>query len=65
MLPTAAAVSNLGATTVLLTIVGFVLVYTVLIVVEMALMLRAIRKGPEPDDEPEARLVPPSLVAAE
>lgn len=49
----------------LLTIVGFVLVYTVLIVVEMALMLRAIRKGPEPDDEPEARLVPPSLVAAE
>ncbi|BBK35973.1 cytochrome bd oxidase subunit I [Allostella sp. ATCC 35155] len=65
VLPTAAAVSNLGATTVLLTIIGFVIVYTALFIVEMALMLRAIRKGPEPDDEPEAELVPPALVAAQ
>jgi len=65
VLPTAAAVSNLGATTLLITIAGFVLIYTVLFVVEMALMLRAIRKGPEPDDAPEAALVPEALAAAE
>lgn len=65
VLPTAAAVSNLGASTVLLTIAGFVLIYTVLIVIEMALMIRAIREGPDPDDEPEADLVPSSLAAAE
>ncbi|APF39539.1 cytochrome ubiquinol oxidase subunit I [Chelatococcus daeguensis] len=65
VLPTAAAVSSLGASTVLMTIIGFALIYTVLIVIEMALMVRAIRKGPEADDEPEAELVPQSLVAAE
>jgi cytochrome d ubiquinol oxidase subunit I len=65
VLPTAAAVSNLGATTVLFTLLGFALIYTILIVIEMALMVRAIRKGPEPDEEPEAELVPRSLVAAE
>ena len=46
VLPTAVAVSNLGASTVLATIVGFVLIYTVLFVIEMKLMLKAIRKGP-------------------
>lgn len=65
VLPTAAAVSNLGAATVLATIAGFVLIYTVLFIIEMALMIRAIRHGPEPDDEPEAKLVPTTLVAAE
>ena len=65
VLPTAAAVSNLGAMTVLLTILGFALVYTVLFVVEMALMVRAIRHGPDPDPEPEAELAPSALVAAE
>lgn len=65
VLPTAAAVSNLGAATVLLTIAGFVLIYTVLIIIEMALMIRAVGTGPEPDDTPEAELVPSSLVAAE
>jgi cytochrome d ubiquinol oxidase subunit I len=64
VLPTAAAVSNLGAGTVLLTILGFALIYTVLIVIEMALMVRAIRKGPEPDDEPEAELISKTLVPA-
>ncbi|RTL94006.1 cytochrome bd-I ubiquinol oxidase subunit CydA [Ancylobacter aquaticus] len=65
VLPTAAAVSNLGAGTVLATIIGFAAIYTVLIIIEMTLMLRAIRKGPEPDNDPEAELVPPSFVAAE
>ncbi|MDF1483703.1 cytochrome ubiquinol oxidase subunit I [Ramlibacter sp. H39-3-26] len=67
VLPTAAAVSNLGAGTLLLTILGFALLYTVLFVIEMGLMLRGIRKGPEPDREPPATLVAPNspLVAAE
>ncbi len=46
VLPTAMAVSELGASTVLFTLLGFVAIYTVLIVVEMKLMLKAIRKGP-------------------
>lgn len=48
VLPTAMAVSHLGVTEVLLTIAGFTLFYSVLAVVEMGLMLKAIRKGPEP-----------------
>ncbi len=47
VLPTAVAVSNLGASTVLFTIIGFVLIYTVLLLIELKLMLRAIRKGPD------------------
>ena len=47
VLPTAVAVSNLGASTVLLTIIGFVALYTVLLVIEMKLLLEAIRKGPD------------------
>ena len=46
VLPTAVGVSSLGAGTVLLTIAGFTLIYTVLFVIEMKLMLKAIRKGP-------------------
>ncbi|PZM08780.1 cytochrome ubiquinol oxidase subunit I [Rhizobium tubonense] len=65
VLPTAAAVSSLGAGTVLLTIIGFASLYTVLIVIEMSLMVKAIRKGPEPDDEPEAHLMSQTLIAAE
>lgn len=42
----AAAVSDLGITQVLLTILGFVVIYTALAIIEMGLMLRAIRKGP-------------------
>ncbi|MDO9005342.1 MAG: cytochrome ubiquinol oxidase subunit I [Aquabacterium sp.] len=49
VLPTAVAVSNLGATTLLLTIVGFVAIYTTLLVIEMKLMLKAIRQGPQFD----------------
>jgi cytochrome d ubiquinol oxidase subunit I len=40
VLPTAAAVSSLGASTVLLTILGFAALYTVLIVIEMTLMVK-------------------------
>ena len=65
VLPTAAAVSDLGAGTVLMTIIGFSAIYTVLFVIEMSLMLRAIRHGPEPDHEPEAELAPSVFVAAE
>jgi cytochrome d ubiquinol oxidase subunit I len=65
VLPTVAGVSSLGATTVLATLVGFVAIYTVLFIIEMTLMLRAIRKGPEPDDAPEAELLPQSFAAAE
>ncbi|MBB4191990.1 cytochrome d ubiquinol oxidase subunit I [Rhizobium aethiopicum] len=64
VLPTAAAVSSLGAVTVLLTIIGFAALYTVLIVIEMSLMIKAIRQGPEPDDEPEAVLISETLVPA-
>lgn len=52
VLPTAVAVSNLGIQTVLTTLIGFVVLYSILIVVEMKLMLKAIRKGPEPETGP-------------
>lgn len=65
VLPTAAAVSSLSASTVLITLLCFIAIYTVLFIVEMGLMLKAIRKGPDPDHEPEAPLVPEKLVAAE
>ncbi|TCU13424.1 cytochrome ubiquinol oxidase subunit I [Rhizobium sullae] len=64
VLPTAMAVSSLGASTVLITIIGFAALYTTLIVVEMSLMLKAIRQGPEPDDEPGAALISETLVPA-
>lgn len=51
VLPTAVAASNLGVTTVLLTILGFVAIYSVLFVIEMKLMLKAIKKGPELEPE--------------
>ncbi|VTU24493.1 cytochrome ubiquinol oxidase subunit I [Variovorax sp. RA8] len=60
VLPTAVAVSNLGAGTVLLTIAGFTLIYTVLFVIEMKLMLKSIRKGPEEQSVP-----PPAAYRAE
>ncbi|WP_163566502.1 cytochrome ubiquinol oxidase subunit I, partial [Klebsiella pneumoniae] len=65
VLPTAAAVSSLGIGQVLFTIVCFALIYTVLIVIEMTLMVRAIKAGPEPDQEPEAVLLSPLVVPAE
>jgi cytochrome d ubiquinol oxidase subunit I len=57
VLPTAVAVSNLGASTVLLTLVIYTLLYTVLLIIEWKLLLKAIRKGPElqPDTLADAR----------
>lgn len=46
VLPTAVAVSTLGIWEVALTLAGFVLFYTALAVIEVGLMVRAIRKGP-------------------
>ena len=51
VLPTAVAVSNLGIQSVLFTLIGFVALYSVLLVVEMKLMFKAIRKGPEDEYE--------------
>jgi len=47
VLPTFLATSELGVSDLLLTISGFTLVYGVLAVIEVKLMLAAIRKGPE------------------
>ena len=61
VLPTAMAVSNLGASTVLLTLLCFVAIYTVLLFIEMKLMLRAVRKGPEHESEPHLSLYKPMI----
>jgi len=63
VLPTAVAVSDLGAGTLLLTIAGFATIYTMLLLIEMKLMLKAIRKGPEQEHAPDVgesmrRIVP-------
>ncbi|MEO9340384.1 cytochrome ubiquinol oxidase subunit I [Mesorhizobium sp. SB112] len=47
VLPTFLATSALGITDLLITIAGFTIVYGVLAVIEVKLMLAAIRKGPE------------------
>ncbi|MFH1805218.1 MAG: cytochrome ubiquinol oxidase subunit I [Pseudomonadota bacterium] len=52
VLPTAVAVSHLGVWEVALTLIGFVVFYTVLLVIEMSLMVKYIRKGPYLDIEP-------------
>ncbi len=54
VLPVAVAVSNLSAGTVLGSLLGFVALYSVLLVVEMKLMLKAIRKGPVLDAQDAA-----------
>ncbi|MEJ8826739.1 cytochrome ubiquinol oxidase subunit I [Variovorax humicola] len=52
VLPTAVAVSNLGATTLLITLLGFIALYTLLLVIELKLMFRAIRNGPHDEHPP-------------
>ncbi|MBO0345091.1 cytochrome ubiquinol oxidase subunit I [Roseibium sp. CAU 1637] len=51
VLPTAQAASNLSVAELLVTISGFVILYTVLLVVEISLMIKAIGKGPEEHEE--------------
>ncbi|OWJ80143.1 cytochrome ubiquinol oxidase subunit I [Haematobacter genomosp. 1] len=62
VLPVFLSVSDLSAGTVLMTVIGFTLIYATLIVIEVKLMLAAIRKGPQPDYEPEAPLIPKPIV---
>ncbi|MGE0602753.1 MAG: cytochrome ubiquinol oxidase subunit I [Xanthobacteraceae bacterium] len=57
VLPTAIAVSHLGIWEVAITMTGFVLFYTVLLVIEMKLMLKAIKAGPQPDRNADVPLV--------
>jgi cytochrome d ubiquinol oxidase subunit I len=73
VLPTAVAVSNLGVRTLLLTLAGFIAIYTVLLVIEMKLMLKAIRGGPSMEHDPDVGVEqrrlpsfkPTTLVSAE
>ena len=49
VLPTALSVSHLSVGDLVITLAGFVILYTVLFVIEMGLMLKYIRKGPVQD----------------
>ncbi|WP_413788636.1 cytochrome ubiquinol oxidase subunit I [Rhodopila sp.] len=62
VLPTFLSVSSVPATDVMLSLAGFVIFYSVLAVVEIYLMVRTIRHGPEELLLPAAR---PSLKIAE
>jgi cytochrome d ubiquinol oxidase subunit I len=53
VLPTAVAVSNLGVKTLLITLGGFIAIYTTLFIIEMKLLLKVIRKGPEAEHAPD------------
>lgn len=53
VLPTAVAVSHLGIKTLLITLTGFVAIYTVLFVIEMKLIFKIICKGPTTENSPE------------
>jgi cytochrome d ubiquinol oxidase subunit I len=58
VLPTALAVSSLGIGQVALTLLGFVVFYSVLAVVEVALLLKYIRLGPDHVAAPAPAAVP-------
>lgn len=49
ILPTALSVSHLSVSDLLLTITGFVVFYTILFIIEISLMLKYIRRGPQED----------------
>lgn len=51
ILPTALSVSRLGMTDLVITLVGFVVFYSILFVIEMGLMVKYIRKGPYMDTQ--------------
>ena len=61
VLPTFYAASGLALYEILLTLIGFTLLYTVLMVIEIKLMLKAIKKGP---DEVLPSLQAPNALAA-
>lgn len=52
---------NLGAKTLLLTIAGFVLIYTVLLVIENQADGQGHQKGPEHESEPHLSLYEPMI----
>jgi cytochrome d ubiquinol oxidase subunit I len=47
MLPTWAAISNLNAGSVMLTFILFLVLFTTMLAVEIAILLKQIKKGPE------------------
>jgi cytochrome d ubiquinol oxidase subunit I len=57
VLPTFLSVSSVPASDVWISLGGFVLFYSVLAVVELYLMVRTIRHGPEAPDHPAAPAV--------
>ncbi len=57
MLPTSAAASSLSVAEVLFTLAGFVVLYSALLVIEIALLIKYIRIGPE-DGEPDVAPMP-------
>ncbi|WP_428672021.1 cytochrome ubiquinol oxidase subunit I [Roseibium sp.] len=50
MLPTSAGVSSLSIVEILLTLTGFVVLYSTLLVIEVALMIKYIKIGPDDGD---------------
>ena len=65
VLPTAAAVSHLSTGTVLFSLIGFIVIYSVLFIIEMGVMLRAIRNGPQPDHAPVTAVFAKPVTIAE
>lgn len=51
VLPTALSVSNLSVSSVLFTLIGFVVFYSILFIIEMGLMVKYIAKGPTEDND--------------
>ncbi|MCC4309342.1 MAG: cytochrome ubiquinol oxidase subunit I [Alcanivorax sp.] len=50
VLPTFLGVSSIGVTDILITLAGFLVIYTTLAIIEVKLMLKYIRKGPEEEE---------------
>ena len=67
VLPTFMAVSSLSAGNVLITLVGFIVFYSTLLVIDVYLMTKAIRLGPAPAEQDHTVQPTPivTLVAAE
>ncbi len=64
VLPTFLAVSSISAGNVLFTLIGFVLFYSTLAIVDVYLMVKTIRIGPEPYAAPVGRAIGPALPTA-
>jgi cytochrome bd ubiquinol oxidase subunit I len=65
VLPTFLAVSSLSAANVLTTLVGFILFYSTLLVVDIYLMIKAVRLGPTSTETDRAGANAPFVAAAE